>query len=223
MRKAILWGFAAGVALLSLVATIGARAGIVTIPFARPDGNAFWLASRAAGITAYLAITLSIVFGLFLSTGAADRFIARAKSVEIHRFLSVASLALIALHAFALVADRFVHFDLLDVWVPFLAPYRPFAVGIGVLAAYAIIVVHASFGLRRRIGQRTWRALHYLSFALFALSTAHGLLAGSDAGTSWMRVVYASSFGAVLALVVGRVADLRRARQSHSKSTPHTC
>ena len=217
MRRAMCWGFAGGVALLSLAAAIGARMCVVTIPFARPDGHAFWLASRAAGITAYLAITLSVVFGLFLSTGAGDRFIARARSVEIHRFLSVASLALIALHALALVADRFIHFDLLDVLVPFLAPYRPFAVGIGVLAAYAMLVVHLSFGLRRHIGQRIWRALHYLSFVLFALSTAHGLSAGSDAGTSWMRVVYASSVGAVLALLAYRVAAARRA--SNSKST----
>lgn len=205
MRRILFTGFAAGLVLLAMAAAIGARAGVVSIPFARPDGAASWLASRAAGVTAYVAITLEIVFGLFLSTGAADRWIARARSVEIHRFLSVTALALVAAHALVLLADRFVRFDLLAVLVPFAAPYRPFAVGIGALAAYAAIVVHGSFAVRRSIGQRAWRALHYVSFAVFALATGHGLLAGSDAGRPWMVAVYASSTAAVLALIAYRV------------------
>lgn len=213
MRRTALVGFAAGLGLLAILATLGARAGVVSIPFERPDGVAPWLASRAAGVTAYLALTLEVVFGLFLSTGAGDRWITRAHSMEIHRFLSVAALALVAAHAFVLLADRFVRFDLLDVLVPLLAPYRRFAVGIGVLAAYGAIVVHASFGLRRRIGQRAWRSLHYLSFVVFALATVHGLLAGSDAARPWMRATHVSSAGVVLALVAYRVAERHRARR----------
>jgi predicted ferric reductase len=212
MRRTVLVGFAAGLGLLAIFAALGARAGVVSIPFERPDGTASWLASRAAGVTAYVAVTLEIVFGLFLSTGAADRWIARARSVEIHRFLSVAALALVAAHALVLLADRFVHFDVLDAIVPFVAPYRPFAVGLGVLAAYAAIVVHASFGLRRQIGQRAWRLLHYLSFVVFVLATAHGLLAGSDARSPSMRIAYASSTAVVLALLAYRVVEVGRAR-----------
>ncbi|MFT3771747.1 MAG: ferric reductase-like transmembrane domain-containing protein [Minicystis sp.] len=222
MRRTILVGFATGLVLLALSAAIGARAGIVSIPFERPDGVGSWLASRAAGIAAYLAITLEIVFGLFLSTGAGDRWLARARSIEIHRFLSVAALSLVATHALALLADRFVRFDILAVLVPFVAPYRPFAVGIGAIAAYAVLVVHASFGLRREIGQRAWRALHHLSFVVFVLATAHGLLAGSDAQKPWLRAAYASSTAAVLALVVYRVVELRRARSVPRGPSAHS-
>ena len=211
MRKTIALGIAAGLAMLLILAALGARAGLVSIPLERPDGAASWLASRAAGITAYVAITLEIVFGLLLSSGAGDRWIARARTVEIHRFLSVASLALVVAHALVLLADRFIRFDLLDVLVPFLAPYRPLAVGLGAMAAYAAIVVHASFALRKHIGQRAWRALHYLAFAVFALATAHGLLAGTDAGEPWMRALYAASSALVLALGAYRAVDARRA------------
>jgi predicted ferric reductase len=212
MRSAILRGFAAGAALLAIFAALGARVGFVSLPFERPDGAAPWLASRAAGVTAYVALTLEIVLGLFLSTGAADRWIARARSVEMHRFLSTAALALVAAHALVLLADRFVRFDVLDVAVPFVARYRPFAVGLGLIAAYAAVVVHKSFALRRQIGQRTWRRLHHLSFVVFVLATTHGLLAGSDAQSAWMRALYASSVAVVLALVAYRVMGLSRAR-----------
>ena len=212
MRRSILLGAAAGLVLLAIVAAVGARAGVVAIPIERPDGTSFWHASRAAGVAAYAALTVEIVFGLLLSTGAGDRWIARARSVEIHRFLSAAALSLLGAHALALLADRFIRFDALDVLVPFVAQYRPFAVGIGVLAAYAAVVVHASFGLRRHIGQRAWRSLHAVSFAVFALATAHGLLAGTDARLPWMQTLYASSAGLVLALTAYRLLDLRRAR-----------
>lgn len=222
MRRIILVGLGMGLVLLALFAAIGARAGIVSIPFERPDGVGSWLASRAAGITAYLALTLEMVFGLVLSTGAGDRWLARARSVEIHRFLSVAALALVATHALALLADRHVRFDLLAVLVPFAAPYRPLAVGLGAIAAYAALVVHASFGLRREIGQRAWRALHYLSFAVFVLATAHGLLAGSDTEKPWLRATYASSTAVVLALVVYRVAGLGGARGAPRVPSAHS-
>ena len=205
MNRPILGGFVGGALALALLATVGARAGVVAFPLDRPEGPALWLASRAAGITAYLALTLDVVFGLFLSSSMADGWIARARSVEVHRWLSSVVLTLTAAHAIALLGDRVVRFDLLDVLVPFLAPYRPFAVGLGVVAAYAAVVLHGSFALRSRLGPRVWRALHHLSFALYALATAHGLTAGSDAHLPWLRALHLASVGIVLPLTAHRV------------------
>ena len=101
-------------------------------------------------------------------------------------------------------------FDILDVLVPFVAPYRPLAVGLGVLAAYAALSVHASFALRGHIGARPWRALHYLSFAVYGLATAHGLAAGSDARLLWVKALYGVSSGIVLSLTGCRVVSALR-------------
>jgi sulfoxide reductase heme-binding subunit YedZ len=125
-----------------------------------------------------------------------------------HRFLSTASLALIAAHALALLGDRVVRFDLLDVTVPFFSRYRSAAVGVGTVAAYAIVVVHASFALRQRLGARAWRALHKLSFLAFAAATAHGLWAGSDARRPWMLGMYLLASGVVGALLAVRLRGL---------------
>lgn len=204
MFRRILQGILLGGLLLLVAATLGARAGWVSVPIARPEGHVYWQASRAAGLTAYAALTAEVLLGLFLSTSLADRWIARARTLEIHRWLSVTALAFTAGHALALLGDRFIRFDALDVLVPFVAPHRTVAVGLGILAAYSAAAVHASFALRPRIGQRAWRALHFLSFAAFLGATAHGLLAGTDSGLPWIRGAYAASASLVLWLVLYR-------------------
>lgn len=166
------------------------------------EGPGAWLASRAGGITAYVAMTLEIVLGLFLSTGIADAWIARARSIELHRWLSRGVLALVIGHAGALLLDRVQPFGLVDVLVPFVAPYRTFAVGLGVIALWTLWIVHVSFGLRARLGQRLWRALHFASFGVFVLATAHGALAGTDG----LRALYLAAGGVVSALTLVRIA-----------------
>lgn len=208
MSKSIKAGALFGLLLLVVMTAVGARMGVVHVPIERPPGHALWFASRAAGIVAYAALTVEMAFGLLVSSGAGDAWISRARSLELHRFLSVVSLSLVAGHALVLIGDRYVRFDVLDVLVPFLAPYRPFAVGLGVLGVYAMLLVHASFELRARIGTRAWRSLHYLSFAIFALATAHGALAGSD---GWMKWGYAAAGGLILVLTIHRVLAARAA------------
>ncbi len=70
------------------------------------------------------------------------------------------------------------------------------------LAAELMIVIYASFSLRRRIGVRNWRRLHYLTFGVFGAATVHGLTAGTD---RWAFPLYAGSIAAVIGLTVWRV------------------
>ena len=147
-----------------------------------PDlGAPAWITSRAAGVAALVALTVDVVFGLLVSTGLSNGWIARGRSVELHRWLSAVTLGLVALHAFVLGADRFVRLDALDATVPFLSSYERLAVALGVLASYAAVLVHASFGWIGRISGYVWRKLHYVSFAVFTLATAHALFMSDDA------------------------------------------
>ena len=151
-----------------------------------------------------------MILGLVLSTRLANRVLAKGAGAELHRWLSPLALALVLGHAAILLADGYIRFDVLDVLVPFASPYRPVAVGIGVLAAYLALVVHASFALRKRIGTRTWRRLHYLSFVALAGAALHAILAGTD--TAALRAFYAVPLAAVVALIVYRIVAAARAR-----------
>jgi methionine sulfoxide reductase heme-binding subunit len=184
---------------------VAVRLGLVADPIPKLAGTAAWTTSRAAGVTAFGALTLDVMFGLFVSTGAIDRWVPRGSSVDVHRWLSSVALGFVAIHSLALLGDATIHFDALDTLVPGLSSYRPGAVALGVLAMYGALVVHLSFGWRKRIGVRAWRALHFTAFAVFIAAVAHGLLAGSDAAHDGMRALYAGAAMVVLALVMVRV------------------
>jgi predicted ferric reductase len=204
MRRPWLLGLGLGLAMLLVVDAIAARAGLTSGLIPTLAGTAAWTTSRAAGVTAFAALTADVLFGLAVSTGVIDRWLARGRVVEVHRWLASVALALTGAHALALVLDRVVRFDVLDVVVPFLSPYRAGAVALGIAAAYGAVVVHVSFGLRTQIGHRAWRTLHALSFVVFAGALAHGLLAGTDRGLPAMRAFYLITAGAVALLTIAR-------------------
>lgn len=172
---------------------------------ARTADHTFWYVTRAAAVSAYVLLLLAVDLGML-------RSIARELSVrvswildELHQFISLLAAAFVALHLLALLLDPFISFSLLNLLLPLGQPYRPVPVDLGVLALYALGVVLVSSWLRRRMSQRTWRGLHYASFAVFFLVTLHGLLAGSDAGQPWMHALYIGAAASVLFLVVARI------------------
>jgi predicted ferric reductase len=204
MRDAIR-GMVIGLVGLALLGAIASRAGWIVTALPRPAGTGPWLLSRATGFAAFTALALDVIFGLLVSTRAGDRWVGRAQAIELHGWLSPLALALVLGHALVLLADRYIQFDLVDVAVPFTSSYRPVAVGLGVIAAYLAIVVHASFGLRRRIGARRWRQLHALSFVAFVAASLHAITAGSDSSRSWAVLIYAIPLGIVCLLIAYRI------------------
>ena len=60
-----------------------------------------------------------------------------------------------------------------------------------------MLLVYVSFALKRRIGQKNWRRLHWATYATFAMGTAHGLMAGSDSGQPWALALYLGAVGSV--------------------------
>jgi predicted ferric reductase len=203
-------GVIVGLVALALFGAIASRAGWIAIEVPRPEGTGPWFVSRATGFVAFVALALDVIVGLLVSTRVGDRWVSRAHAIDLHGWLSPLSLALVLGHAILLLGDRYIRFDLLDVLVPFASPYRPVAVGIGVVAAYLALVVHASFGLRRRIGAKTWRRLHYASFVVFVSAAVHAILAGTDTGRPWALALYGAPLIVVAALVVARVRGRRR-------------
>jgi predicted ferric reductase len=195
-------------AALALTA-IAVRLGWIADPIPKLAGTAAWTTSRTAGVIAFAALTLDVMFGLFVSTGAIDRWVPRGASVDVHRWLSSVALALIGLHSVALLVDPSIHFDALDALVPGISPYRAGAIAVGVCAMYGALVVHASFGWRKKIGVRAWRAIHFTAFAVFVAGVIHGMLAGSDTGK--LHALYGASGAIVGVLVVARIALAVRA------------
>ena len=182
----------------------GALQALVGTVTANPD-KLPWYGTRVFAFLAYLAVAGSVVYGLLLSTKLLDAIAHRPVTFALHKDLSLAGLGLAGVHVLLLTLDRTVPFPVAAIVVPFAAPYRPLWVGAGQVAFILVAVVAASFYLRGRLGQRTWRLMHYLAFAAFAGVTAHGIRAGSDSGTPWAWAIYAAATSIVVFLLTYRV------------------
>jgi hypothetical protein len=137
-----------------------------------------WYLARAAGLVAFGLLTLSVWLGLAMSTRLAPKL--QRRLFGWHQTLAWTGLSMLGLHMGALLLDPTIHFGLPSVLVPFAAPWKPGAVAAGIVAGWLTATLAVSFRLRRRIGQKGWRRLHYASFLAFVLALGHALTAGSD-------------------------------------------
>lgn len=165
----------------------------------------FWLLARASGLVAYALLPASVLAGIVLKARPLGRSVRPASAVDVHRFLALLGLGALALHGGTLVLDSTVDIGLRALLVPGASPYRPLATGLGVLGAELMALVTVSFSLRKLIGGKAWRALHWLTYLVFALATLHGLAAGTDSGRTWALALYGAAVGAVLAAVGWRM------------------
>jgi len=165
-----------------------------------------WYSSRVLGFLAYGALAISVIYGLLLSTGILDRIAHRAVSLTLHQDLSAIAIGLTALHGALLALDTYVLQTVRQLTIPFASPYRPEWTGLGQVAFYLMVVVFGSFYVRRHIGQRAWRLLHYTTFLAFVGATVHGVMAGTDSPADWAFWIYSSATVAVVFLLVYRIA-----------------
>ena len=164
-----------------------------------------WYVTRISALLAYLALAGSTIYGLLLSTKILDRIAHRPVSFTLHQDLAGIGVALALVHAAVLMIDKSVPYSPAEVVVPFIGPYRPLWVGFGQLALGLSLLVLSSFYVRKRIGTKTWRSIHYLSFLAFVGATVHGLMAGSDTSAQWVYGGYLTLSAVVVFLTTYRI------------------
>ena len=164
-----------------------------------------WYATRAAAVSAYILLTLTVLMGLARSLARVAHIRVSWLVEENHQILATLTAVFIALHLLTLLLDPLIPFSFINLVVPMNEPYSPFAVGLGVIALYGMVAVLLSSWLRRRMSYGAWRTLHYASFITFLLVTVHGIFAGSDSSEAWMTLVYLFSAGLVGLGVLARI------------------
>lgn len=164
-----------------------------------------WYLSRSAGTVGYLLLASSTVWGLVLSSKIVKDTVPAALSLAMHNILSWLAIAFTSVHMVSLLFDNFFSYKLSDLLIPFVGPYEPGWVGLGVIAFYLMLLTSISFYFRKQIGQKRWRSLHYLTFGVFVLGTIHGAMAGTDSGNLGMQMMYWGSGLLVFFLTTFRV------------------
>jgi sulfoxide reductase heme-binding subunit YedZ len=124
----------------------------------------------------------------------------------LHRNLALLTLVFLGLHIFTAVVDPFTNLGWLPVVLPFSSYYRTFWLGLGTIALELLIAVTVTSLLRGIFGHRTWRAIHWLTYAAWPVAIVHGLGTGTDAWSVWLFAITCCCVGAVAFAAVYRLA-----------------
>jgi sulfoxide reductase heme-binding subunit YedZ len=181
--------------------------------FAASTVQAMWYVTRAAGLIAYLLLWLSTAWGVAVSSKIFDPVLQGAFTYDFHQFLSLLAIGFIVLHIGVLLADRYLPFSVAAILVPFIAPYRPLWVGIGVIGFYLTLLVTGTFYLRQHIGMKAFRVIHLASFVAYVFAAMHGLTAGTDSVLPAAQLMYAGTTLVIVFLTVYWVVMLRLNRR----------
>jgi methionine sulfoxide reductase heme-binding subunit len=165
-----------------------------------------WYSVRASGYTALILLTLSMIIGLLLSLRVGSPRWPRFLTNELHAFTTLVSLVFVGIHVATTIVEPFVHFGLAGALVPFATGYQTWGMAFGIVGAYLMIALWASSQLQRRIGWRTWRALHYGVFPVYVMAVAHTLLTGEDAAGAWGRWIAVGGLSVVAGMTALRAA-----------------
>jgi predicted ferric reductase len=170
--------------------------------FALDSVQLWWYVTRASGIVAYLLLWFSMVLGLAVTSKYLDRLLDRVFTYDFHQFISLLSIAFVFLHVAVLLLDRYLPYTLWQTLVPFISPYRPIWVGVGVIGFYLTLLVTITFYIRNRIGMRAFRLIHFLSLIGYLGATLHGVYAGTDSPLAAMQLLYKGTALVVVFLTV---------------------
>jgi sulfoxide reductase heme-binding subunit YedZ len=175
------------------------------IPLAAP--SPLWYVDRGTGAVAMVLLTASVVVGIGTTVRWKSPVWPKYISVPFHRNLSILIVCFLAVHVATAILDPFARLGVRDALVPFSSWYRPLWLGLGVVAAELVVALVVSSLLRRHIGYRLWRFLHWFTYAAWPLALVHGLATGDDARTAWFLWAMAGTVAATwLALVFWRLS-----------------
>lgn len=170
-----------------------------------------WYTARGAGLAALVVLTFATSLGALTSIrirSSATRVVAQ----YVHRAASALGLGLILVHVATVVADPKAHVGLAGALVPFASAYRPGAVALGSLAAYALIAIVALGLARGRLAASAraaawWRRFHALAYGAWVLAMAHSIQAGTDTGLAWVGMLWMACLVAVLLALTARLGS----------------
>lgn len=182
------------------------------IPALTADPSPLWYFARAAGFVSLLLLAAAVGSGLIVTMRWRNHRWPAFVTDELHSYLVVVTYVFIVIHVLTILFDPFTKFSLADVLVPFVATYKSVWMGLGICAFELSVALGASVYLRKLIGYRAWRVLHFGTYAVFPLTLLHGLGTGTDTRSWWAIALYAVSGFVVTTLALMRLQEALAAR-----------
>jgi ferredoxin-NADP reductase/DMSO/TMAO reductase YedYZ heme-binding membrane subunit len=169
------------------------------------DVHLWWYISRASALIAWALMTLSVVWGILLSTRILRKVDNPGWLADLHKYLGGMTLVLVGLHMVSLMLDGWLRFGVSDVLVPFSTNFKSLPVALGILAFYVLIAVQGSSMMMNRLPRKFWKGLHYASYATLILVSFHAGFTGTDVGSWWYQALSISLIVIALISVLLRI------------------
>ena len=164
-----------------------------------------WFATRGAGVVSILLFSAVTCLGILTVMRVQSPSWPRFLTVELHRNLALLSVVFLVIHIVTAIVDPFTSLGVIAAAIPFASSYRPLWVGLGAISVDLMLAIVVTSLLRAWIGQRVWRAVHWLAYGAWPLAVVHGIGSGSDASAAWMRGIDAVCLIAVGGALAWRV------------------
>ncbi len=168
--------------------------------------SALWYLGRGTGTVALVMFTLAVVLGILNRSGRAVPWLPRFAVTDLHKTVALTGTGLVAVHIGSLLFDPYAQLRLVDLVVPFGGAYRPLWLGLGTTALDLLLAVTVTSLLRHRVGPRSFRAVHWATYALWPVALLHGLGTGTDAATPWFRGIAVACAAAVAGALLWRTS-----------------
>jgi sulfoxide reductase heme-binding subunit YedZ len=168
--------------------------------------DALWYLARGTGVVTLVLLTVVVALGIGARSGRPAFGLPRFAVSMLHRNAALLAVVMVIGHVVSLLFDPYAQLRLFDLVLPFVGDYRPFWQGLGTLTFDLIIAIVVTSLLRRRIGARAWRAVHWLAYLSWPIAVLHGLGNGTDNNTWWLWTVAAICVATVLAAVGWRLS-----------------
>ena len=152
-----------------------------------PLDHSWWIASRSAGVVAFVAVAVSVILGLMMANG-----LLRGRTrliLGLHEYTALAGLIAIAVHGITLLGDPWMNPTLTQIAIPLTIDYRPVWTSLGIIAGWLAVLLGLSFYVRKRIGARLWRQVHRATILVWVLAVAHTIGGGTDGSERWMQAI----------------------------------
>ena len=146
-----------------------------------------WLdLSSTLGLIATAVLTFNLLLGILLSTAyrrsplwkRLPAWVKKLSIDDLHNWTAYVALALVLAHPLLLLPDAKLRYRLTDILFPLNAPHQAFWTVLGALALYAVIavIVTTQKAVKNKLGFRTWKNIHLISYGTALLFVIHGIV-----------------------------------------------
>lgn len=177
------------------------------------DLFSIWNVTRAAAITSYLLLFISMLTGLTFKLPIFPKKMQKV-ILNTHEATGWFGLLFGMVHGLVLVFDtEYTSYTIFNILIPFTVEHNAISLSLGIFAFYGLLLLVLSTDFLKRLGKRVWKTIHFLAFPTFFAALFHGLLMGTDSQTTWMLIVYIFTGSSVLILTILRIVQASQSKK----------